>query len=115
MNRPQTLLVAGHARLPQGMPAQRVFESLTVTVEIDAKYSVIVDASCTLVTEHSRTFIRDLLRGHSLRDGVAPVIERVRHCYVGRAGVALAAALKDLHLQYERSLLEPADHRPGGP
>ncbi|MFX1674023.1 DUF3870 domain-containing protein [Paraburkholderia sp. A2WS-5] len=113
MNRAQTLFVAGHARLPQGMAAQHLFESLAVTVEIDAKYAVILEASCTLVTEHGRTFIGDLLRGHSLRDGAAPVIDRVQRCYIGRAGLALVAALKDLHLQYERSLSEAPDTRPG--
>jgi hypothetical protein len=113
MSRARTLFVAGHARLPQGMAAQHLFESLTVTVEIDAKYAVVLDASCTLVTEHGRTFIRDLLRGHSLRDGAAPVIERLQGCYIGRATLALVAALKDLHLQYERSLTEAAGSRSG--
>ncbi|SDC95848.1 DUF3870 domain-containing protein [Paraburkholderia lycopersici] len=113
MSRAQTRFVAGHARLPQGMAAQHLFESLSVTVEIDAKYAVILEASCTLATEHGRTFIRDLLRGHSLRDGAAPVVERVQRCYIGRAGLALVAALKDLHLQYERSLSEAPEPRLG--
>ena len=113
MNGTHTLFVAGHARLPQGMAAQRMFESLTVTVEIDARYAVIVDASCTLATGHGRNFIRDLLRGHRLREGVAPLIELVRRCYTGRAGLALIAALKDLYLQYERSLSEAERASPG--
>ncbi len=89
-----------------------MFESLTITVEIDARYAVIIDASCSLVTEHSRAFIRDLLRGHSLRDDVGSIVELIQHCYVGRAGLALVAALKDLQLQYEKGQPDPGIRRP---
>ena len=33
----KTLFIAGHARLPQGMAAKSVFETLTITAEIDEK------------------------------------------------------------------------------
>ena len=55
----KTIFIAGHARLPQGMAAKSVFETLTITAEVDAKYGVILEASCTLATEHGR----DLLEG----------------------------------------------------
>ncbi|MDF3833802.1 DUF3870 domain-containing protein [Cupriavidus basilensis] len=114
MTKPLTLLIAGHARLPQGMPAKQVFDSLTITVEIDARYAVVIDASCTLVTEHGRRFIRDLLRGRSLRDGIGEMTGLIQQCYVGRASPALAAALKDLHQQYEK--LQPGrEPRPLAP
>lgn len=45
--------IAGHARLPGGMAARDMFETLTITAEIDKKYGVIVSASCTLATEHA--------------------------------------------------------------
>jgi hypothetical protein len=47
-----TQFIAGHARLPGGMAAKSVFDTLTITAEIDKKYGVIIDASCTLATEH---------------------------------------------------------------
>ena len=31
----KTIFIAGHARLPQGMAAKSVFETLTITAEID--------------------------------------------------------------------------------
>ena len=96
------LFIAGHARLPQGMAAKSVFETLTVTVEVDAKYGVIIDASCTLATEHGRSFIGQLLRGYSLRDGIEEPIQAIQNHYHGKATNAITAALKDLYLQYKQ-------------
>lgn len=95
-----TIFIAGHSRLPSGMAAKNVYETLTITAEIDKKYGVIVTASCTLATEHGRNFVEHLLKGHSLQDGIEKPIEAIRKHYLGKAGNALASAVKDLHKQY---------------
>lgn len=100
----RTFFYAGHARLPQGMAAQNMFKSLSIAVEIEPKYAVIIEASCTLATEHGMAFVRDLLRGHSLQDGIEELVGVVQQRYNGRACNALIAALKDLHLQYEKNV-----------
>ncbi|WP_102273899.1 DUF3870 domain-containing protein [Cytobacillus massiliigabonensis] len=96
-----TIFIAGHAKLPAGMAAKNVYETLTITAEIDKNYGVIVDASCTLATEHGRDYISKLLKGHSLRDGIDRPLDQLRKGYLGKANNALIAALKDLHKQYE--------------
>lgn len=96
-----TVFIAGHARLPSGMAAQNMYETLTITAEIDKKYGVIVNASCTLATLHGREFVQQLLRGYSLRDGIETPIKEIKNHYFGKAGNALASALKDLYKQYE--------------
>ncbi|TCT23320.1 uncharacterized protein DUF3870 [Melghiribacillus thermohalophilus] len=96
-----TYFIAGHARLPSGMAAQNMYEILTITAEIDKKYGVIVEANCTLATEHGRKFINQLLKGYSLRDGVDEPIETIKAHYLGKAGNALASAMKDLYKQYQ--------------
>ncbi|AGK53932.1 DUF3870 domain-containing protein [Bacillus sp. 1NLA3E] len=96
-----TIFIAGHAKLPSGMAARSVFETLTITAEIDKKYGVIVDASCTLATEHGKDFIRRILKGHSLLDGIDLPLETLKNGYFGKANNALVAALKDLYKQYE--------------
>ncbi|MBU8906103.1 DUF3870 domain-containing protein [Desertibacillus haloalkaliphilus] len=94
--------IAGHARLPQGMAAKSVFDTLTITAEVDKRYGVIVDASCTLATDHGRDFIGQLLQGISLTDGVDQPIQLIQEHYRGKAVNALTAAIKDLHVQYEQ-------------
>ncbi|WP_078408769.1 DUF3870 domain-containing protein [Priestia abyssalis] len=98
----KTIFIAGHARLPQGMAAKSVFETLTITAEVDVKYGVILEASCTLATEHGREFIGRVLRGTSLKDGVEDAIQEIQTYYRGKATNALIAALKDLDLHFHQ-------------
>ncbi|MCE7791801.1 DUF3870 domain-containing protein [Salipaludibacillus sp. CUR1] len=96
-----TIFIAGHARLPQGMAAKSMFETLTVTAEVDRKYGVIIDASCTLATEHGREFIGHLLKGFSVKDDVEKMTQVIQEHYRGKATNALTAAIKDLEVQYK--------------
>ncbi|NMD68855.1 DUF3870 domain-containing protein [Bacillus sp. DNRA2] len=96
-----TYLIAGHAKLPQGMAARNVYESITITLELDHKYGVIVDASCTLATEHAREYIRQLLRGYCLSDGIEELLKQVQKYYRGKASQAIQAAIKDVYSQFE--------------
>lgn len=96
-----TVFIAGYARLPAGMAAKSVYETLTITAEIDKKYGVIVAANCTLATEHGRHYVQNLLRGYSLQDGISVPVEEVNEHYLGKAGNAIVSALKDLQKQYD--------------
>lgn len=98
----KTIFIAGHARLPHGMAAKSVFETLTITAEVDVKYGVVLEASCTLATEHGREFIGRILRGTSLKDGVEDAIKEIQTYYRGKATNALIAALKDLDLHFHQ-------------
>ncbi|QST01744.1 DUF3870 domain-containing protein [Pontibacillus sp. ALD_SL1] len=97
----KTYFVAGHARLPAGMAAHNMYDVLTITAEVDCNYGVILEANCTLATEHGRQFISQLLKGYSLRHTVDEPIEAIRQHYLGKAGNALVSALRDLHKQFE--------------
>lgn len=95
-----TFFVAGHAKLPTGMAAQNMYDTLTITAEVDKKYGVIVEANCTLATQHGREFISHILKGYSLKDGVEEPVKAIQKHYLGKAGNALASAMKDLYKQY---------------
>lgn len=47
----KTQFIADHAWLPAGMAVKSLYDTLTITAEIDKKYGGIVEASCTLATE----------------------------------------------------------------
>lgn len=96
-----TLFIAGHAKFPSGMAARNMFETLTITAEIDKKYGVIVSTSCTLATEHGQQYVQQLLRGHSMRDGIDRPLASIKKHYLGKAGNALQSALQDLYKQYQ--------------
>jgi hypothetical protein len=98
----RSYFIAGHARLPQGMVAKNLSDTFTITAEIDKNYGVILEASCTLATEHGRKFIGNLLRGLSLRDGIDEISRIIQEHYHGKAAHALNAALNDLYIQFEQ-------------
>ncbi len=98
----KTMFIAGHARLPQGMAAKNIFDSLSITAEVDIKYGVIIEASCTLATEQGRDFIGELLKGFSLKEGVGEASEYIQNHYKGKASKTLVAALKDLEQHYQQ-------------
>src|SRR5690625_3777114 len=97
-----TFFIAGYSRLPSGMAAKNMYETLTITAEVDKKYGVIVSATCTLATEHARLFVEQLLRGYSLQDGIDDPAMKIREHYFGKASNAIESALKDLYKQYEK-------------
>lgn len=96
-----TIFIAGHAKLPDGMAAKNMYEILTITAEIDKKHGVIVSTKCTLATPHAQEFMEQLLKGYSLHDGVENLISSLQNHYYGKAGNALGSALKDLYKQFE--------------
>lgn len=96
-----TYLIAGYAKHSQGIASRNIDESLTITLEVDFTYGIIVDAACTLAAEHERAAIKRLLCGYCLRDGMEDLIERIQRDYRGKSGRAIRAALMDVYSQFE--------------
>lgn len=82
------------------MAAKSLYNTLAIVAKIDQKYGVIVSATCTLVTPAAQEFIGSILVGHSLLEGIEPLVLEVKERYHGAAQNALIAALKDLHRTY---------------
>ncbi|TQR18227.1 DUF3870 domain-containing protein [Psychrobacillus soli] len=78
-----------------------ILRTLTITAEIDKKYGVIVRTSSTLATIQGQEFVQQLLRGHSLQDGIELPLASIKNHYLGKVGNALMSALKDLFKHYE--------------
>ncbi|MGV3488624.1 MAG: DUF3870 domain-containing protein [Tuberibacillus sp.] len=96
----RTLMLAGHAKLPRGMAARDLYETLTITAEVDVKYGVILEACCTLATTHAQDYFNQLLKGFSLSEGIDPIISAIESGYHGKAKEALIAGCRDLYHHY---------------
>ena len=79
-----TYLIAGHAELPRGLGAKNINESITITLELEFKHGVIIDAVCTLEAESERDYIQRQLRGYCLRDGISSLVEQIQSYYSGK-------------------------------
>lgn len=104
-----TVFIAGHSRLPSGMAAKSIYETLTITAEIDKKYGVIVALNCTLATEHGRDFIQRLLRGYSLNEELLNAKTNVKTSggYSGNTG---AMGVKKPYLIIKNTLTSMPDN-----
>jgi hypothetical protein len=91
-----TVFLVGHARLPGGMAARSLYETLALTVEIDPASYTIVAASVTLATEHGRDFVARMLIGRSLFRDAEAIAADMRARYRGAGQAALLAAFRDL-------------------
>lgn len=100
----KTCFIAGHGRLPSGMAARSQYETLAITVEIDEQHGVILEADCTLATEQAKRFIRGVLRGYCLEDGIEKLTQELNAVYHGAAKAAIITALKDVEIEYRRHL-----------
>lgn len=100
---PETIFWVGHARLPEGMPAKSIYDTMGLALETDSRYYVVLRASCTLVTAHGQEFIEGLLIGHSLLDGIVPLIDSVETYYMGKGKRAIISCLKDISKQFNES------------
>jgi hypothetical protein len=93
--RPETIIVAGSARLPEGITAKHVFGCLTIELEIDPVDSIVVDISCALVPSLGEKILHNALLGSSVHGGIEEAIIQLDSRFFNVTRRALIAALED--------------------
>ena len=72
--RPETIIVAGSARLPEEVTAKHVFGRITIGLEIDPVDSTIVDVSCTLLPFLGEKILHNTLFGSKFDEAIEDAI-----------------------------------------
>jgi hypothetical protein len=98
----KTIFVVGHAKAPKTMSATDVYSTLSVAMIVEERHGVILEASCSLITESGRNFISRILVGESLLDTSAIVETAIAERYHGAAQAAIQAAWKDAVFQFRQ-------------
>ncbi|MDA5107985.1 DUF3870 domain-containing protein [Brevibacillus sp. LEMMJ03] len=96
-----TIFCTGYARLPDGMAAKNLYGVMGVGFEIDPETDKIVNASCTFVTNMCNDFIKSILVGHDLKNGVDLPIQTFEKRYFGLGKKAIVSAIRDAYNQFE--------------
>lgn len=96
-----TIICTGYSRLPDGMAAKNLYGVMGVGFEIDPDRDVIVNASCTFVTNMCSNFIQTILVGHNLNDGIEEPIHKFEKRYYGLGKKAIVSAIRDAYNQFE--------------
>lgn len=85
--------ITGYAKLPQGIAASGIHDSVVVALVVESRTGIIREADCTLATETGKRFVKGLLERRSLKE-VEGIEESFRMSYHGAAQKALVTAVK---------------------
>lgn len=94
------VLFSGYARLPSNTTAQKFYEELAMVAVIDMNTGVIHNVECTMVTGLAKEFVRDLIVGYDMNQGVDELLKTLEYKYQGHLKKALASAVKTIGNQY---------------
>ncbi|HYE84572.1 MAG TPA: DUF3870 domain-containing protein [Clostridia bacterium] len=101
------ILITGYARLPQGITAQELYSVIAVVIVVEKQTGLIVDADCSLATELTRKFVKELLTGCTLNDQEA-IEDKFKEYYYGSARKAIISAIRNCTEKY-RQICENGD------
>jgi len=106
--RPETIIVAGSARLPEEVTAKHVFGCITIELEIDLVDYTIVDFSCTLVPSLGGKILHNALVGNKVEEGIEKAITQLDRRFFNVNRRAVIAAFEDAYRWYKKSLKKVA-------
>jgi len=107
-SRPETIIVAGSARLPEEVTAKHVFGCITIELEIDLVDYTIVDFSCTLVPSLGGKILHNALVGNKVEEGIEKAITQLDRRFFNVNRRAVIAAFEDAYRWYKKSLKKVA-------
>jgi len=99
---PNTIVIAGSARLPENATAKHVFGYLTIELEIDYNNFMIVAISCTLLPSLGKKMLRNALLGNKIEEGIRDAVKQLEERFAGATKKAMIAALEDVYVRYKR-------------
>ena len=102
--RPETIIVAGSARLPENITAKHVFGYITIELEIDPVDDTIVDVSCTLLPLLGEKILHKALLGNKVDKAIKDAVIQLDRRFLSVTKRAVIAALEDAYKWYKKSL-----------
>lgn len=98
---PETIIVAGFARLPANATSAAGPGALTIEFEVDPYTMRFVDASCNCLSPLGQKLLEQIMIGAPVKDGIESAIGQIRRRYFGSTQRAFIAALEDVNKQIE--------------
>lgn len=95
-----TIYLSAYAKLPTDMPSGEVYKSLDIGLIIDYDTNKIEGASITLITDETKEFLKQIITGYNLKNGIEPLVEEIKKRYFGNSQKAICVALKLIYEKY---------------
>jgi len=101
--RPETIVIAGSARLPENVTAKHVFGYVTIELEIDPVDRTVVDVSCTLLPFLGEKILQNALLGNRFEAAIEDAVAQLDRRFYSVTKRAIIAALEDAFRWYQRT------------
>lgn len=96
----RTALVTGYSKAPQGTSMYEMFKHAGIVLEIDLETHRIVAVECTVLANLTKDYFSRLIVGYDLKQGLDPLIERIRSRYFAPSQQAVIVALQSAVQRY---------------
>lgn len=96
----ETILVTGYSKAPQGTAMYEKYKYAGVVLEVNKNTHEIVDADFTFVTDLAQRYFKKMLIGYNLKDGIDPLIQRIKANYNAPSQQSVLVALKVAYQRY---------------
>ena len=104
MNTPyseNSIYISSFAKLPLEIPAAEVYKVLDVGLIINVDTEIIEGASFTLVTDEAKAFLRQMIVGYDLHNGIEPLLNKIKERFYGTSQKAVCVALNIVYEKYK--------------
>lgn len=95
-----TVYFISYAQLPENISAKKVVGTIGLGIVVDFYTDIIVDTSCTLITEEARVFLNAIIVGYNISKDIDDLIEEVRFRFNGQSQKSVCVVLRDVHRKY---------------
>lgn len=90
-----------YAKLPESTSAGKLHEVVGVGLVIDYNTGVIIDISCTLITEEAKDFLHSIIVGFNVHENdIEELIKKIVFRFHGMSQKAITVALKGAYERY---------------
>ncbi len=104
--RPETIVIAGFARLPQSITGKNSSSYISIEFEIEPADSKVVDIYCTLLPFVEKEILYQACLGDKIDTGIEKAIEQLHKRFFGTTKRPIINALEDAYKWYKKSLEE---------
>lgn len=101
MSTSERIFVTGYAKLPQGIAAKELYNSVAVGMILNKNSGCIIDIDISLATSTGKAFVKEIVVGNCILN-IDCLIGELEKRYLGHAKNAIISALRCAHQKYEQ-------------
>lgn len=94
------ILVTGYSKAPHGTSMYEVYKHAGVVLKIDLKKNTIVDLEFTVIAKLTNDFLRELVIGYCLDEGIDNLILIIKKYYLVPSQQSFVVALQAAYHRY---------------